>query len=304
MSGAQDTQRGNDDQQVEQGQAHEHLHQHQHGNDDIEQGLLDLVRREARVGRRVLVYVAHTDRRDITGRLATLLGQAGLRAAVLKSDTVVPERREQWIEARVTEGLHALIVHPRCVQTGMDLLAFTTILFYEVEYSTYVLRQASRRSWRIGQTQPVRVLYTAYAGTMQATALALIARKLRASLLVDGDLSEAGLSEFAGDDGDFFLELARGVAAGQDAEASGGLEELFAAARAAARESERDLLTPQEQTAVLALPPRARAGASSEETTMTVALSAFRATFLAAARPRRVPQAQLSLFDLPGDQGA
>ncbi len=37
---------------------------------------------------------------------------------------------------------------------------------------------------------------------------------------------------------------------------------------------------------------------------MTVALSAFRDTFLAAARPRRVPQAQLSLFDLPADEDA
>jgi len=268
-----------------------------------EQGLLDLVRREARVGRRVLVYVAHTDRRDITGRLATLLGQAGLRAAVLKSDTVAPERREQWIEARVAEGLHALIVHPRCVQTGMDLLAFGTILFYEVEYSTYVLRQASRRSWRIGQTQPVKVLYTAYAGTMQATALALIAKKLRASLLVDGDLAEEGLSGFAGDDGDFFLDLARSVAAGQGAAATGGLEELFAAARAAAQETEGDLLTPEEQAAVLAFPPRMRSVATDAEATVTVALSAFRDTFLAAARPRRVPQAQLSFFDLPGEEG-
>jgi hypothetical protein len=31
-----------------------------------------------------------------------------------------------------------------------------TILFYETGYSTHVLRQASRRSWRIGQKQAVR----------------------------------------------------------------------------------------------------------------------------------------------------
>ena len=41
----------------------------------------------------------------------------------------------------------------------MDLLEFPTILFYETGYSTYVLRQASRRSWRIGQKRPVRVRF-------------------------------------------------------------------------------------------------------------------------------------------------
>src|SRR5579859_2467964 len=93
------------------------------------------------------------------GRLAGLFRAAGLRPAVLKSDTVAPEKREEWVEQRVKEGIHCLIVHPRCVQTGLDLLAFATICYAEVEYSTYVLRQASRRSWRIGQKWPVRVYF-------------------------------------------------------------------------------------------------------------------------------------------------
>ena len=35
--------------------------------------LLDLVQREAGRGRRTIIYVAHTEKRDVTGRLATLL---------------------------------------------------------------------------------------------------------------------------------------------------------------------------------------------------------------------------------------
>jgi hypothetical protein len=34
---------------------------------------------------------------------------------------------------------------------GLDLLAFPTLYFYETGYSLHTLRQASRRSWRIGQ---------------------------------------------------------------------------------------------------------------------------------------------------------
>ena len=35
------------------------------------------------------------------------------------------------------------------------------------------MRQASRSSWRIGQTQPVQVVFMAYRNTLQADALKL-----------------------------------------------------------------------------------------------------------------------------------
>jgi hypothetical protein len=44
----------------------------------------------------------------------------------------------------------------------------------EVDYSVYVLRQASRRSWRIGQRQPVEVTFlsaTRFAQIMTAQAV-------------------------------------------------------------------------------------------------------------------------------------
>lgn len=44
-------------------------------------------------------------------------------------------------------------------QSGLDLLDFPTITFYESGYSLHTLRQASRRSWRIGQRWPVRVKF-------------------------------------------------------------------------------------------------------------------------------------------------
>ena len=57
-----------------------------------------------------------------TGHLHTLLGREGFRPAVLKAGTVAPDRREEWIGARVREGADVLICHPRLVQTGLDRL--------------------------------------------------------------------------------------------------------------------------------------------------------------------------------------
>lgn len=191
-----------------------------------ERALLDLVSRERARGRRVLVYITHTERRDLSPRLRAILEGADLRVAVLKADTVPPDRREAWVGARVAEGIDVLLCHPRLVQTGLDLIDFPSIVWYETEYSVYVLRQASRRSWRIGQREPVEVTYLVYEDTLQAEALALVAAKLRAALLVDGELPEDGLAALEGDGQDLFVTLARRLVDGDGGE-SRSLEALF-----------------------------------------------------------------------------
>jgi len=40
------------------------------------------------------------------------------------------------------------------------------------------MRRASRRSWPIGQAEPVKVVFMAYRNTLQADALTLVAKKL------------------------------------------------------------------------------------------------------------------------------
>jgi len=175
-----------------------------------ERHLIDLVRDELSQGRKVLLYVTHTERRDITGRLERLLAAEGFSVSVLKSHTVPPERREGWIAEKLKNGLQLLITQPRNVQTGLDLIDFPTIVFYEPEYSVYTLRQAGRRSWRIGQRRPVKVYFLAYRETLQERGLRLIAAKIRSALAVEGELVDEGLSAFQ-EGQDLFLQLARSI---------------------------------------------------------------------------------------------
>lgn len=175
-----------------------------------ERHLAELVRAERDRGRRVLVYVQGTGKRDQIARLVEVLREAGLRAEGLRADTVAPDRREAWIAARVDQGLDALVLHPRIVQTGLDLVDFPTIVWYQPEYSVFTLRQASRRSWRIGQHHPVRVVFLAYRNTLQEAALGLMGQKTRASLALEGELVEGGLVAQA--DEDPTLALAKALA--------------------------------------------------------------------------------------------
>ena len=205
-----------------------------------EQQLIDLVAQERLAGRRVLVYATHTGTRDITGRLSAMLERHGFRAAVMKADRVEPKQREAWVAKRVEEGLDVLICHPRLVQTGLDLIDFATICWYETDYSVYTMRQASRRSWRIGQTRPVKVVFMAYRNTLQADALKLVAQKLQSSLAVEGELPEDGLAGYGDTGDDLMMALARKLVAG-DAEDE-PVEDIFRQAQEIAAQADQLLV--------------------------------------------------------------
>lgn len=165
-----------------------------------ERELIDIVREEKAEGRRVFVYVQYTNRRDVTKRLEHILQSKGFSTAVLHSNTVKQEKREDWIDTKVFQGVDVIIANPELVKTGLDLLAFPTIVFFQTGYSLYTLMQAARRSWRIGQDRDVRVYFMAYRNTMQEKAMQLMGKKYEASMVVNGKFSLEGLAQMAGDD--------------------------------------------------------------------------------------------------------
>ncbi len=232
-----------------------------------EQALIDLVAQERIAGRRVLVYATHTGTRDITGRMQAFLTRAGFRSAVMKADAVAPDKREAWVANQVAQGIDVLICHPRLVQTGLDLIDFPTICWFETDYSVYTMRQASRRSWRIGQTRPVKVVFMAYRNTLQADALKLVAQKLQSSLAVEGELPDDGLAAYGDDGDDLMLALARKLVAG-DEDDHESVESILAQAQQVAADAEAllvdDSWRPAEPTPEpLALPVGATVDAES-----------------------------------------
>ena len=104
------------------------------------------------------------------------------------------------------------------------------------------MRQASRRSWRIGQQRPVKVIYMAYRGTLQADALKLVAKKLQSSLAVEGELPEEGLAAYGDDGDDLMMALARQIVGGGEQEDTETLEAVFAQARDAEAAAEEYLV--------------------------------------------------------------
>ena len=172
-----------------------------------ERALIADIKEELRQGRRCQVYATYTGEKDVTLRLESVLRQEGMRVAVLRS-SVPTDKREDWYEKQLKAGVEVVVCHPKLVETGLDLLAFPTLYFYETGYSLHTLRQASRRSWRIGQRFPVRVKFVTYAGTMQETCLRLMGKKMLVALMMEGKFSGEGLQSLDTDE-DLMSAMAR-----------------------------------------------------------------------------------------------
>ena len=97
-----------------------------------EEKALEIVRQKIAAGERVLIYTSWT-RTDSQQKLLGLLTREGIRTEIL-TPAIPPEKREAWVEKRVQSGLQVLITNPRCVETGLDLNAFTTLIFYSMGY--------------------------------------------------------------------------------------------------------------------------------------------------------------------------
>jgi hypothetical protein len=172
-----------------------------------ERKLVEDIREELRQGRCCQVYATFTGEYDVAGRLERVLLQAGFRVAVL-SPSVPALRRELWYEKQVKDGVDVVICHPKLVETGLDLLWFPTLYFYETGYSLHTLRQASRRSWRIGQHLGVRVKFFIYAFSTQMTCLRLMGKKMLVALMMEGKFSGEGIHSMDAED-DMMAAMAR-----------------------------------------------------------------------------------------------
>ena len=169
--------------------------------------LIEEIRKELTEGRRCQVFAVYTQKHDVTTRLHRVLENEGIRTAVLRA-SVDTSKREAWYARQTKEGVQVVISHPKLVETGLDLLDFPTIIFYESGYSLHTLRQASRRSWRIGQRRPVRVKFLCYEGTMQTACLRLMGKKLLVALTMEGKFAGEGLQNIDEDD-DMLSAMAR-----------------------------------------------------------------------------------------------
>ena len=165
-----------------------------------EKAFVDLCTNHANKNEHTWIYTLLTKKHSPTSRLEDALTRAGLRVGVLRQEDADPREREAYID-KIGGTVDVMISHPQLVATGLDLFNhqrgynFNNLAFYQTGYDLFAIRQASRRGWRMGQDRDCTVTYAYYTGTMQATAMLLMSRKMLAALqLEEGSISEEGLA--------------------------------------------------------------------------------------------------------------
>lgn len=177
-----------------------------------EERILELVEEKIAAGEKVLIYYEWTNKTDVAKKLTEMFDSKGIKSATLTS-SVSTDTREEWIANKLEKGLDVLLCNPKLVETGLDLLDFTTIVFYQIGYKIFTLRQASRRSWRLSQDKDIEVYFFYYKDTIQDRALKLMATKLQASMAIEGKFSEEGLRAMSNNE-DLLSQIAQSVVEG------------------------------------------------------------------------------------------
>ena len=174
-----------------------------------ERALLDIVEEKLANNEKVLVYYNDTNITNLGNHLVEMFNENNIKSCELKAGN--SEKRMNEIEKLLDEGIEVLICNPELVQTGLNLLDFTTIIFYQIGYKLAVTRQASKRSYRLNQTKPVTVYFMYYEGTAQEVALYLMANKIVASESIEGKFSNENGINSLGTSQNILIEIANNV---------------------------------------------------------------------------------------------
>ena len=185
--------------------------------------LLRIIREKKAKGEKVLVYNAYPGRVDLENRVNTIFAEdennEAIKYAILTASDIIVDGKKKRVKARERENailecakdVDVLVCNPSLVETGLDLLDFTTIVYYQTGYNLSTMRQASRRSWRLSQTKDIEVYFLYYRNTSQQIALSLMASKLQAAMAIEGKFSEEGLNAMSNNQ-DILNQIASAVA--------------------------------------------------------------------------------------------
>ena len=145
---------------------------------------------------RILVYTYFDDNNSVNHSIANQLDKHGIKYSIL-TDSIKAKDRISWFQKQVDDDVRVVICNPRQIETGVDLLDFTTIVFYELDQRYYTFRQASRRSYRLNQKNPVTLYYLVYKDTVQENLINYMAEKVRSVKLMEGEFDDEGLAALA-----------------------------------------------------------------------------------------------------------
>ncbi|WP_019156904.1 helicase-related protein [Robertmurraya massiliosenegalensis] len=162
-----------------------------------ERKLIELVLQRIAQNRRVIIYTNFTQEYRTNQRLQKVLKNNGVDSVILDGKVSVDARFE-WLEQQEQKGTRVIITNQRLVEVGLDLLAFPTIIFWQMNDDINTVRQAAKRSHRLGQHKHCEVLFLVNDKTQQMAQFQRLMSRRVSALLVEGAIERSdALAKYA-----------------------------------------------------------------------------------------------------------
>lgn len=162
-----------------------------------ERELLKDIRDEIKQNRRCIIFTHYSGGYNTNERLKKLIEQKGFTCEIM-NERVSTDERVDWLEQHNKKGTDVLIMNQRLVEVGLDLMETPTIMFYQLNDDINVVRQASRRSFRLGQHRVSKVIYYIADKTTQMIQFQRLMSRRVAAMIVEGRIERSNeLAKYA-----------------------------------------------------------------------------------------------------------
>ena len=155
-----------------------------------ERKLVEIVLQRLAQDRRVIIYTNFTGEYRTNQRLKKVLKRNGIDSVIL-DNKVSTEQRFEWLDEQTKKGTKVIITNQTLVQVGLDLLAFPTIIFWQMNDDINVVRQAAKRSHRLGQSKHCEVLFLVNEKTQQMAQFQRLMSRRVSALMVEGAIERS-----------------------------------------------------------------------------------------------------------------
>ena len=167
-------------------------------------------------GRKSILLLEQTMKRDLRGEWVELLAQHGIQAFTVGNSSAAG--RKKHIMREMKKGGQVLITHAKSIEVGVDLVQFSRLHVMQHNNSTQTMMQVKKRIHRIGQLEECEATYYVYSETFQVPHLRMNASKIAASDGFYGNLPKPNsmAARYANSSIDTSMQMARMLIDGDD----------------------------------------------------------------------------------------
>jgi hypothetical protein len=161
-----------------------------------EREMVRIVKENLAEDRGCIIHCFYTDKFGVHLRLKKVLEDFSIENVAIMKPSIKQEERMAWLEEQNEKGVKVIITNMRLISTGLDIIPWSTNIFYQLNYNIDTVRQVSRRAWRPYQFRECRNYYMVALETQQMAQFKTCLEKRAHAMITEGRLEKSELPNY------------------------------------------------------------------------------------------------------------